>query len=86
MLLGEVASTGNGTAKAAWIRGMFAALRRGFPKVHGLVWFDKVDKENDWPLEGSSAASSAFAQGLRRGYEENVFSRLGRSPIPVPRR
>ena len=84
MLLGEVASTGDGAAKAAWIRGMFAALRRGFPKVHGLVWFDKVDKENDWPLEGSSAASAAFAQGLRRGYEENVFSRLVRSPIPAP--
>ena len=73
-------------AKATWIRRMFATLRRGFPKVHGLVWFDKVDKENDWPLESSSAASTAFARGLRHDYEENVFSRLRRTPIPAPRR
>jgi hypothetical protein len=85
MLIGEVASAGPPAAKAAWIRGMFASLRRGFGKVHGLVWFDKVDRGVDWPLETSPLVSRTFAAGLRRGYRENVFSRLDRSPIPPPR-
>jgi hypothetical protein len=67
-------------------RRMFAALRRGFPKVRGLVWFNKVDREVDWPLETSDAASQAFSRGLLRGYKQNVFSGLQRSPIPPPRR
>ncbi|HET8813779.1 MAG TPA: glycosyl hydrolase [Solirubrobacterales bacterium] len=86
MLLGEVASTGGEAAKAGWINDMFAALRHGFPKVRGLVWFDKVDREVDWPLETSPAAAEAFGRGLDHGYRQNVFSRLGGSPILPPRR
>jgi hypothetical protein len=86
MLIGEVASSGGEAAKAGWIDDMFAALRHGFPKVRGLVWFDKVDREVDWPLETSPAATEAFGRGLDRGYKRNVFSKLRRSPIPPPRR
>ena len=85
MLIGEVASSGAPAEKAAWVRGMFASLRRGFGKVHGIVWFDKEDNEVDWPLEGSSLVTEAFGEGLRRGYRENLYSRLRRSPIPPPR-
>ena len=86
MLLAEVASTGAPAAKAAWIRGMFSSLHRGFGKVRGLVWFNKLDSEADWPLEGSPLVTNAFGRGLRRGYRENIFSRLRRSPIPPPPR
>jgi hypothetical protein len=86
MMVAEVASTGSGPAKAAWIRGMFRTLRRGFPKVRALVWFNKVDREVDWPLETSPDATRAFAAGLRRGFEGNVFSQIHRSPIAPPRR
>jgi hypothetical protein len=86
MLIAEVASAGDGAAKAGWIRGMFASLRRGFPKVRGLIWFDKADGEMDWPVESSPLAVDAFAQGLRRGYKQSAFSELDRSPIPPPRR
>jgi len=86
MLFGEVASTGGEAAKAGWIAGMFAALRHGFPKIRALVWFDKVDRDVDWPLETSPAATEAFSRGLRRGYRQNIFSRLRQSPIPPPRR
>ena len=86
MLLAEVASTGGPEAKAAWIREMFAALRGGYGRVRGLVWFNKVDGEVDWPVETSASVSEAFGRGLRRGYKGNVFSGLEGSPIPPPRR
>jgi glycosyl hydrolase family 26 len=87
MLIAEVASTGDGPAKAAWIRDMFGALRRGFPKVRGLVWFNKVDREVDWPLETSPLAAEAFGRGLDAArYKQSVFSEIRRSPIRPPRR
>jgi hypothetical protein len=85
MMLSEVASTGNDEQKAAWIREMFAALRGGYPKVRALVWFDKVDRETDWPVETLPGPRAAFAEGLRRGFKQNVYSELQRSPIPPPR-
>jgi hypothetical protein len=86
MLIAETASIGDGAAKARWVRGMFRSLRNGFPKVRGLVWFNKVDGEMQWPLEGSPTVTRAFGRGLDKGYEESVFSNLRRSPIPPPRR
>jgi mannan endo-1,4-beta-mannosidase len=85
MLIAEVATTGSPAAKAAWIRGMFASLRHGFGKVRGLVWFNKVDDDVDWPLGGSPLITRTFGQGLRGLYRENVFSGVRRSPIPPPR-
>lgn len=68
MIIGEVASTGQGRSKARWIRGMFHALSTRFRGIHGLVWFDKralVDnKLFDWPIETSRAASAAFNKGI----------------------
>jgi hypothetical protein len=84
MMVGEVASTGSDEEKAAWIREMFDALRTGYRKVRALVWFDKIDRETAWPIEGLPAASAAFAAGLRHGFKQNVFSDLTRSPIPPP--
>jgi hypothetical protein len=84
MMVGEVASTGGDEEKAAWIREMFAALRSGYRKVHALVWFDKIDRETNWPIENLPSARAAFAAGLDRGFKQNVYSRLKRSPIPPP--
>jgi hypothetical protein len=84
MMLGEVASTGNDEQKAVWIREMFAALRGGYRKVRGLVWFDKIDRETNWPVETLPGARAAFAEGLRRGFKQSVYSQLQRSPIPPP--
>jgi hypothetical protein len=60
--VGEVASTEVGGDKAAWIRGMFEALRAR-PRVCGFTWFDLV-KETDWRLDSSPASRRAFAEGL----------------------
>jgi len=84
MMIGEVATTGTPEAKAYWIHGMFAALRHRFDRVHGLLWFNKLDSGAEWPIDDSVTAS-AFGRELRRGFEQNVYAGLDRSPIPPPR-
>jgi hypothetical protein len=84
MMVAEVASTGTDEAKTGWIREMFDALRQGYRKVRALVWFDKADRDAQWPVENLPGASAAFAEGLDGGYKQNAFSHLKRSPIPPP--
>jgi hypothetical protein len=68
IILGETGSTESGGNKAQWISNMFQALPAQFPKVRGLIWFDATDsgstRYSDWPLDSSSAATSAFSQGV----------------------
>lgn len=63
MEVSEVASTERGGDKAAWIRGMFAEVRRR-PAIRSLVWFN-VRKETDWRISSSKRAQRAFAAGAR---------------------
>jgi beta-mannanase len=60
--LAEIASAEAGGSKAAWIRGLFAEIRRR-PYVRSLVWFN-LRKETDWRIESSGAARRAFAAGI----------------------
>ncbi|MCP3786644.1 beta-mannanase [Micromonospora sp. A3M-1-15] len=55
------ASDGRGH-KARWIRETFRALPK-HRDVIGLIWFE-VDKELDWRIAASPAASTAFAQSV----------------------
>jgi hypothetical protein len=64
MVLGEIACSEQGGSKAGWIAEMLSALPRRYPKVHGLVWFDKFESGMDWPLETSQSAIDAFAAGI----------------------
>ncbi|HEX6229490.1 MAG TPA: glycosyl hydrolase, partial [Solirubrobacterales bacterium] len=85
MILAELASTGNGRSKSAWIRRMFQALRGPkFRRIRALVWFNQVDRHVDWPLENSGPASRAFRRGLSRGYRPNAYATLSESPIRPP--
>jgi hypothetical protein len=86
LLLGELASSGEGRAKAIWIRRMFAVLKEKFPRVRGLIWFEQTMQGISWPLESSPAATRAFAQGLRRyRYRGNRYGAISGSPIQPPR-
>jgi hypothetical protein len=86
MLLGEIASSGGGRAKAEWIRGMFKALKTKYRRVRGLIWFDQVQQGVSWPLESSPLVTQAFASGLRRhSFRENLYGSLATTPIPPPR-
>jgi hypothetical protein len=69
MIIGEVGSTEAGGSKARWIRNLFAALPKRFPQIRGILWFDQYlsgpGGHTDWPIESSSSASAAFAEGIR---------------------
>jgi hypothetical protein len=58
-MIAETGSAEVGGSKAAWIRHMFAVLKKR-TRVRALVWFDQ-DKEADWRIESSPAAQAAFA-------------------------
>jgi mannan endo-1,4-beta-mannosidase len=64
MILGEVASSEQGGSKAQWIGQMLSSLPAQYPKVRGLLWFDKFEGGMDWPLETSQGAIEAFATGI----------------------
>jgi beta-mannanase len=65
MVLGEIASSEQGGSKAEWIADMLAGLPSEYPKVRGLVWFDKFENGMDWPIETSQSAVEAFAAGIQ---------------------
>ena len=85
MVIGETAATEQGGSKSAWIRKMLTNLPTAYPKVRGLVWFDRYDSNMDWPLQSSSSAASAFANGIQdHSYVPNRYSNLAAGPIPPP--
>jgi len=85
MMIGEVASTDYGGSKPAWIKEMFSALPRMFPKVRAFIWFEVNDRGTHWPIESSPSVTRAFAQGIRNpSYLGNIFGSIERSPIPAP--
>jgi len=66
MVLGEIASSEQGGSKAQWITDMLRALPNDYPKIRGLVWFDKFENGMDWPIETSAGAVDAFRAGISR--------------------
>jgi hypothetical protein len=85
MMLGEIASTGSGKQKAAWVRGMFDALATDYRRIRALVWFNQVDRGVDWPLETSPLAARAFGKGIRHwSFRKNQYASISSSPIGAP--
>ena len=66
VLLSEVGATETGAntaKKVTWIRDLFKGIAEN-PQIIGLAWFDQSILGNDWRIESSSAASTAFAEGV----------------------
>jgi hypothetical protein len=66
ILLSEVGATesgGNREKKVSWIKQFFEGIKAN-PQIIGFAWFDQSVEGNDWRIESSSAASSAFADGV----------------------
>jgi len=85
MILAETASSGDGKAKAAWIRGMFKQIALRYRQIRGLIWFDQADRDLQWQIESSAASTSAFSLGIRKHpYRANRFGSLTGSPIQPP--
>jgi hypothetical protein len=89
MIVGETASTEANGSKAQWIAAMLTGIPAEFPKIRGLLWFDKVEagpgNHSDWPIESSSTAANAFATGIQStAYAGNTYGSIATSPIPPP--
>jgi hypothetical protein len=84
LVIGEVGSTEYGGSKAEWISEMLSGLPTDYPKVRGMLWFDKYD-DGDWALDTSSSATSAFATGIQdASYRDNSYANLGTGPVQPP--
>jgi Glycosyl hydrolase family 26/Bacterial Ig domain len=82
LMVGEVASSEIGGSKSAWIKDMLVKVPTEFPKIRALLYFDKYDSSMDWPLETSTNAVSAFAEGVQSStYLGNTFTSLSATKI-----
>lgn len=89
MVIGETAATEEGGSKPNWITQMAEDLRTGFPKIHGLLWFNKNEigpgDKTDWPMVTTTATKEAFAAAVKpETFVPANFKELKTSPIPVP--
>ncbi|HEV7399289.1 MAG TPA: glycosyl hydrolase [Solirubrobacterales bacterium] len=85
LLIGEMSSTEYGGSKADWIRDTLAKIPANYPKIGGLLWFDTYIEDMDWPIESSSAAASAFAEGIaNQAYAGNAYAKLAGTSIQPP--
>jgi mannan endo-1,4-beta-mannosidase len=77
LIVSEVGSTEYGGSKASWIEEMLRNVPTEYPKIRGLVWFEKYDDGMDWPIESSTAATGAFADGIQSAaYAGSQFGSL----------
>ena len=82
MMIGEIASSEYGGSKATWIKDMLAQLPTEYTKVRALLWFDKFVSSMDWPIETSTSATTAFAEGIQHpAYLGTPFA--GLSPTTI---
>jgi hypothetical protein len=82
MIVSEVGSTEYGGSKASWIEDMLSTVPTNYPKIRGLLYFEKYDDGMDWPLATSSSATGAFASGMQNPvYAGNQFGSLSASSV-----
>ena len=67
ILIGEMASSQAGGDKAKWIDEIIPTLRRSFPLIKGVVWFD-INKEADWRISSSPESEAAFIRMTKDPY------------------
>ena len=59
MMIAEIASSEEGGDKGNWIKAAAGSLKKRFPAVQKMIWFD-VKKECDWRISSSDRSSEAF--------------------------
>jgi hypothetical protein len=85
MMLGEVGSSEYGGSKSAWVKDALAKVPTSYPQIRALLWFDKFDDNMDWPIETSTSATAAFAEGIQSpAYVGASYAGLGGDAIQPP--
>lgn len=62
LIICETGCSETGGNKATWITNMWTYLA-AHPEIRGLWWFNE-NKENDWRIESTTGARTAFAAGV----------------------
>jgi beta-mannanase len=82
LIISEVGSSEDGGSKAQWIAEALKSARTEYPQLRGLLWFEKYDDGMDWPIETSSSATAAFAEGIQNpAYLGDSFASAASGPI-----
>jgi beta-mannanase len=85
MMIGETAASEWGGSKAQWITQALAGIPRRYPRIRGVVWFNKNADRMDWVIESSAAARRAFARAIAAPvYARNGFAHAAHSPLTAP--
>jgi hypothetical protein len=86
MILAELATSDFGVNKGRWINNMFTALRKGYRKVRGLIYYNVNDRGTHWPIEQSVGGTASFRRGIaHRRWKGNGYANITASPIFPPR-
>jgi Glycosyl hydrolase family 26 len=89
MIVGETATTESGGSKAQWISAMLSDLPVSFPKIRGVLWYDRADSgpggHTDWPIESSSTSEAAFGAGIASStFTASSYASLPFEAVPLP--
>jgi hypothetical protein len=85
LAIAELGSSEQGGSKSEWIEDALDSVASDYPKVRALLWFEKFDDGMDWPIESSSAATAAFAEGIGDPvFEGSPAGDPAAGPIPAP--
>jgi hypothetical protein len=86
ILIGETASSEFGGSKAAWITDALTdKLPHHYPAIKAMLWLNANVQGQDWIIETSNPAQTAFASGIQSPYYlPNQFANIAQSPIPPP--
>ena len=86
MILAELATSDFSINKGLWINNMFTALRKGYRKVRGLIYFNVNDRGTHWPIETSVGGRASFRRGIsHRRWRPNRYGGITARPILPPR-
>jgi mannan endo-1,4-beta-mannosidase len=66
IIISEIASVETGGNKAAWIQDAMSTLLESYPKIRGLVWYDRLLRPRDWRINSSIEALVSFRQAVAR--------------------
>jgi beta-mannanase len=63
MMIAEAGCAEEGGDKGKWMEEVFWGLKKKFPRIRALVWFN-TKKECDWRIESSKKSLRSFQKGL----------------------
>ncbi len=85
MIVSEVGSSEYGGSKASWIANMLNTVPTNYPKIRGLLYFEKYDDGMDWPIGTSSSAAAPLPAAFRtRPTRATSSARSARDPFGPP--